>query len=339
MADSPTIQHESAPQRQSLRTKETAQVAILLCILNGEAFLAEQLDSIERQSHSAWKLWVSDNGSTDKTLDILNRYARKWRADKLSVVAGPAAHPGAVARSGSAGATDNFLSIACNSKISADFYAFCDCDDIWEPDKIVRALAWLSGIPPEIPALYCSRTRLIDRQGCPIGLSPLFTRKPGFANAVVQTMGGGNTMVFNESARILLRKAGADVGVPYHDWWLYQIVSGCGGNVFYDSAPSLDYRQHGNNLLGSNREFSARLRRLKLLLGGRFQEWVGENLRGLENIESNLTPENKFIFKQFKDARKASLIPRLVGVWQSGLYRQTVFGSFIFYLAAILGKI
>ncbi|WP_410318473.1 glycosyltransferase, partial [Klebsiella pneumoniae] len=54
-----------------------------MCSYNGEAFLAEQLDSIERQSHSGWTLVISDDGSKDSTSQIFQKYSNRWGSDRL----------------------------------------------------------------------------------------------------------------------------------------------------------------------------------------------------------------------------------------------------------------
>ncbi len=59
---------------------------------------------------------------------------------------------------------------------------------------------------PTIPALYCTRSRLVDQHGKLIGFSPLFNKKPCFQNALVQNIAGGNTMVFNKAALNILQK-------------------------------------------------------------------------------------------------------------------------------------
>jgi hypothetical protein len=78
-------------------------------------------------------------------------------------------------------------------------------------------------------------------------------------------------MVFNQKARELPVFCGADVDVPSHDWWLYQITSACGGDVHYDPYPAVRYRQHSGNVIGSNMGWIARLRRLHMLQEGRFR--------------------------------------------------------------------
>jgi hypothetical protein len=229
----------------------------------------------------------------------------------------------------------NFLSIACNPQVTADYYAFSDQDDVWEADKIASALAWLQTIPSDVPALYCGRTRSVDASNQPIGFSPLFARQPSFANALVQSIAGGNTMVFNQAACRLLRLAGAGAQVASHDWWMYLLVSGCGGRVFYDPRPTVRYRQHAANLIGSNSHWGARLRRMGLLFRGRFSDWNDLNLVALEAMRAYLTPENQRRLDEFSQARRRGFFGRLAGIKRCGVYRQTLFGN-IGLLAAVL---
>jgi len=233
----------------------------------------------------------------------------------------------------------NFLSLVCNPAIEADFYAYSDQDDIWEADKIERALAWLNTVPAETPALYCSRTQLVSPENSTIGFSPLFKKMPAFANALVQNIGGGNTMVFNHAARKLLMLAGQDVAVVAHDWWTYLVVSGCGGRVFYDSYPSVRYRQHGHNLIGMNIGMQARFRRIRMLFEGRLKIWTDTNIKALEKLRNQLTDENRAVLNRFTDARNCSLAPRLLRFQQSGIYRQTLPGNLGLIAAAVFNRI
>lgn len=301
-----------------------ARVAILLCTMNGRSFLGEQLDSIASQTMTNWQLWASDDGSQDGTLAILEQYRSTWGTERFFFQAGPGR-----------GFAANFLSLTCRADLTADYYAFADQDDVWEKEKLQRAVEWLETVPQTEPALYCSRTRLIDKAGLETGLSPLFARPPSFPNALVQSLSGGNTMVFNHAARLLLQKAGADIEVVTHDWWLYLLVSGCGGRVFYDPSPMVRYRQHDMNQVGANTGWLARLLRLRLLVNGRFKEWHAINLQALHEVEPMLTPENRAILKGWAKSRQQSLLPRLLGLRRSGIYRQTVAGN-LGLLAAVL---
>lgn len=304
------------------------KVAILICTYQGQPFLAEQLDSFAAQSHANWEVWASDDGSVDDTHQILETYQLKWGKQRLSVHAGPAE-----------GFVANFLSLTCNTNIVADYYAYSDQDDIWEADKLQRAVEWLRSVPAEMPALYCSRALLVDIDNAPIGLSPLFRRKPDFANSLVQSIGGGNTMVFNEAARALLCKAGQDVTTVSHDCWVYMVVSGCGGQVFHDTVPTLRYRQHAGNLVGTNISWQARWSRGMRLWNGWFRSWNDRNVDALQRLRSDLTAENRRILDDFCAARKTWLLPRLWLFARSGIRRQSAAGNCALLIAAIFNKI
>jgi NADPH-dependent glutamate synthase beta subunit-like oxidoreductase/NAD(P)H-flavin reductase len=306
----------------------TPKVAVLLCSYQGQPFLAAQLDSIKQQSHQNWAVWASDDGSTDGTLAVLASYQQQWLAGQLSVVAGP-----------SKGFVANFLSLSCRPEVAADFYAYADQDDVWEADKMERAVAWLETVPAEVPALYCSRTLFVDQDNRPLGLSPLFLKPPSFANALMQSLGGGNTMVFNNAARQLLLEAGEAALVKSHDWWLYLLVTGAGGQVFYDPHPTLRYRQHTGNLVGLNTSVAARLKRLSMLWRGEFRGWNTGHVTALRPLAHLLTPANRQTLEHFAKARNLGLIPRLIGLRRCGIYRQTRLGNMGLMLAAFLKKL
>jgi glycosyltransferase involved in cell wall biosynthesis len=304
------------------------KVAILLCTYHGQDYLAEQLDSIAAQTHTDWIVWASDDGSMDNTRNILDSYISDWGEERLSVHSGPGK-----------GSTANFLSLTCHAGIEADYYAYADQDDIWEANKLQRAINHLRTMPENTPSMYCSRTRMVDAENHDIGLSPLFAKPPGFANALVQSLAGGNTMVFNNAARKLLQDAGEAIDVVIHDWWVYMVVSGCGGNVYYDPYPSLRYRQHCGNLIGGNSTWSDRLDRVRGYWDGQFREWNTRNIAALQRIRSKLTTENRKSLDQFFDARDRWLLPRLLGLKRSGVYRQTLPGNLGLFVAGVLKKI
>lgn len=304
------------------------KIAILLCTYHGQHYLKDQLDSFAAQGYPNWEVWASDDGSEDGTHAILESYRDKWGAERLSIHTGPAQ-----------GFAANYLSLTCKADIEAEFYAYSDQDDIWEADKLQRAMDWLRTVPPDVPALYSSRTRLVDADNNEIGLSPLFTREPSFANALMQSIGGANTMVFNNAARKLLREAGEHVDVVSHDCWAYMVVSGCGGQVHYDAHPTLRYRQHGGNVVGTNRGWSARFSRIRLLWQGWFRGWNDRNILALQKMRCKLTPENRVILDRFAVARNRWVLPRLMGLKQSGIYRQTLMGNLGLAAAALFKKI
>jgi len=303
-----------------------SQVAILLCTYNGDRFIEQQLDSFYKQTHRNLKIWVSDDNSTDKTLEILKNYQKEWGEDRLVINKGP-----------QKGCIENFMNITCNKDINADFYAYADQDDIWEEDKIERALEALKNYS-EMPALYGARTKLIDVSGNNIGLSPLFAKPPSFKNALVQSIAGGNTMVFNNHAIELLRSAG-ELKVVSHDWWAYILISGAGGKIIYDSKPSLLYRQHDSNVIGANQTIGAKLKRIMLLFKGNYRKWNDINTQALFKVQNLLSKENLNTLQKFENARNSNFFIRLIKLLSSGLYRQSLIGNVALLIASLFKKI
>ena len=309
-------------------TQSRPQVAVLMATYHGAGFLLEQLDSIVAQSLTNWIIWASDDSDDDTTWNVLKQYQERIGGSKLHLQKGP--QKGFVA---------NFLSLVCQANIEADYFAYCDQDDIWEVDKLDRAIQWLAEIPENVPALYCSRTRLVDEQNNEIGLSPLFSKPPSFANALVQNIGGGNTMVFNRAARSLLMQAGADLSLIAHDWWTYIVVTACGGQVHYDTKPSLRYRQHHLNLIGHNSNWFARMTRLKMLWNGHLSASNDKHLAALERISKRIVPMNLIILNELSLARGMCLARRLKAFRRTGIHRQTSMGNLGLFAAALFNKI
>lgn len=301
-------------------------VAILMGAYNGERYLTAQLQSFLAQSYENWSLHVSDDGSSDGTQLLLQDFQNE-NDRPVKVVDGP-----------QRGFCHNFLSLLCSAEIEADYFCFSDQDDVWHADKLSRALSWLRTQPANVPALYCSRTHLVDDGGNSLGFSPLFTRAPSFSNALVQSIGGGNTMVMNRAAREVCQQAGC-VDVVSHDWWVYIATAAVGGRVYYDAQPSLDYRQHGNNIVGSNMSWQARLERVKMLKRGRFKQWGAQHLRALQSIVPLMPERNQAVLTEFERVHHGNLLSRLAAFRDGNFYRQTRLGNAGLLAAALFNKI
>lgn len=306
-----------------------SQVNILLGTYNGSRYLEQQLQSIESQTCKNWVIFASDDGSADNTVQLLKNFQNRLaNHHKISIYAGPAK-----------GFAANFLFLIRKVKLDGDFYAYADQDDIWQPHKLERALAWLQTIPHTKPALYCARTTLIDENINNIGLSPLFKKPASFLNALVQNIAGGNTMVFNQAALEILRATKENSTIVAHDWWSYLLISGAGGEVFYDACPSTLYRQHNNNVIGSNSNWCSRLHRSKMLFEGQLKRWIDLNVESLVAIQHVLSEENKSILEQFIKARDSSFILRFIKIKRLGIYRQTFLGNIGLNVATLVNKI
>ncbi|MEL6646254.1 MAG: glycosyltransferase family 2 protein [Pseudomonadota bacterium] len=299
-------------------------IAILLATYNGARFIERQLTSIAQQTHENWSLWISDDGSDDGTLDIIEA----WRA----------AHPHLVVqlRQGPRkGAAQNFMCLLQATEIEADYFAFADQDDVWFRDKLSCALSRLP--QSEKPSLYGARTMVTDMDLNEIAPSVLKGTKLGFSNALVQNFAAGNTMLFNSAARDLVPLGAAEHDIIATDWLMYMLVSGAGGHVIFDTDPCLYYRQHDTNEIGYNAHLSAKLRRVIAVLQGRFSQWSEANLGVLR--EARLTPDNARILDAFIEARQTSGMTAVTLLKQSGVLREGAMATRALYLAAFMGRI
>lgn len=307
-------------------TFRNPKIVILLATRNGAEFLQEQLDSYRAQTYKHWELQVSDDGSTDDTVEIVEAFAKSV-PQRVVIRQGP-----------KRGFWQNFVSLVRADDINGDLFAYSDQDDVWFAEKLANAVRWFEGLT-DSPALYFGRTELIAANGAPIGFAPLFVRPPVFQNALVQNVGGGNTMVFNVAARQALRATPEDAALVSHDWWTYQVVTGIGGVAYYDPWPSLKYRQHGQNIIGSNRGVRARMARMSAFANGRVVMWNNVNLSVLGRMRAMLTPANAATLKRYTDARHAAWPRRMWLVWSSGVYRQNIIETIGLFVGALLRRI
>lgn len=287
------------------------RATILLCTYNGADYLRAQLDSIGRQTHKNWRLIVSDDGSTDGTLDILNEYQARWGADKMQIRKGPCA-----------GCNANFMSLFIDPTLNDDGVFVADQDDIWFDDKVERALKFVTTQDPQKPALYMARTLHVDANNNEIGLSRTRTRPPSFRNALVQCISGGNTYALNHAGKALLERAGvADAASP--DWWIYQAITAANGCIFHDDQPVMRYRQHATNFIGANRGFKAKAWRIKQLFNGWYINNIFKNIRSLKQRSSLWTDDANFVLAHIDGLQSSSPFTRVYTWFKLGLYRQT----------------
>lgn len=210
-------------------------VQVLLSTYDGERFLEPQLDSIFGQTYRDVEVLARDDGSRDRTWQILERRASCERIRLL--------------RGENIGVVRSFFELLERSDADAPYLALADQDDVWLPGKVERAVTMLSSFETAVPALYFSRLTLVDEALRPLGHSAIPPRGPSFANALVQSIGTGCTMVMNQAARSVLLR-GTPAVAWMHDWWIYLVVAAF-GRVVYDPEPCILYRQHAANAVGA----------------------------------------------------------------------------------------
>lgn len=302
-------------------------VAVLVATYNGAANLQEQLDSICAQTLKPALILISDDGSTDETLEISQRFSDQNPQLSVQLMAGPCR-----------GVARNFLNMLGHVPDHIDMVSLSDQDDIWFPEKLAHGVAMLQG-QKEV-ALYCGRTLEWNPEQDDRQLSRLPVRPPGFCHAIVQNIAGGNTMILNRAALDLVQAASQEARkIVMHDWWLYQIVTAVGGTVFYDPEPMMLYRQHPENLIGANRGFVSKATRLRLMLSGRFRRWGTINISALTASKHRMTDENANHLEAFSKGRNGPVLTRLGMIRDNGFYRQGQIGQLSLYLAALLRRL
>ena len=216
------------------------KVKVLLATYNGKEYIEEQLQSLYAQEKVEVDILVRDDGSTDGTIEILNAWQSKG---KLHWYSGERLGP-----------ADSFMRLVHESDLECDYYAFCDQDDYWMPDKLISAIMMLNSAYGGMNTreyLYYSAVKLVDADLQPI--DSCFKKKyriESFGGSLIATFAGGLTFVWNKSLMIKLQ-----LYMPrymlMHDNWVYIVCLALGGKVIYDENPHVLYRQHNNNVIGN----------------------------------------------------------------------------------------
>lgn len=222
------------------------KVIVLMSTYNGEKYLETQLESILAQEGVNIDILVRDDGSKDSTHIILDNYQREG---KLHWYTGDNLKP---ARS--------FMNLVQNAP-DADYYAFSDQDDYWEPDKILTAIKQLNSFDQDKPSLYYSRYTMVDKdlKKIPQGKDKLYVSLT-MKQAVVSSAATGCTMVFNKCLLNYLKLKHPSFQIM-HDNWVHKVCVALGGNLYFDETSHILYRQHGNNAIGGDTNLRKRLKR------------------------------------------------------------------------------
>lgn len=220
-------------------------VDILLATFNGELFIEEQIQSILKQTFNDWILIVRDDGSSDRTREIIFRYSLKYPDKIINIQDG--------LPSGSA--KNNFLSLLKHSKNK--YVMFCDQDDIWLPNKIelcLKAMQTEEQHYPSSPILIHSDLTVVNENGAIIcaSLYEMQNIKMSYFNRIerllVQNAITGCTMMINRALADMLSTIPNDAIM--HDWWiaLHAIIF---GKIVYLKDSQILYRQHVSNTVGA----------------------------------------------------------------------------------------
>ena len=219
-------------------------VQVLMSTYNGEKYLKEQIDSILSQENVEVSLLIRDDGSTDKTLSILEKIVKE--NTNVSYYIGK-----------NIGAAKSFIDLVNQSK-EADYYAFADQDDVWNSKKIISAIEKIEN-DTNIPSLYISALEVVDEE-----LNTIEIKKVSgnlcFEGEMAKNFATGCTMVFNKKLCNAIKTYNPSY-IIMHDSWITRVCYAIGGNVVVDENTYIKYRQHGNNVVGYKDEGFRKLKK------------------------------------------------------------------------------
>ena len=238
-----------------MKTDNLPKVAVLLAAYNGMQWIKEQIDTVFNQQNVDVTIYISVDLSTDGTYE----WAEQLAETHTNVVLLPYGE-----RFGGAG--PNFFRLVKDVEFSGfDAVSFADQDDIWSLDKLSKAYQLISTGKCDV---YSSNVTAFwaDGRECLIKKSQPQKKLDHFFEAA----GPGCTYVFSQAAmqafKAFLIAAGDDLKqVSLHDWLAYAFCREQGYKWFIDEWPSMRYRQHENNQVGTNNNLTAYKKRFAMV--------------------------------------------------------------------------
>jgi glycosyltransferase involved in cell wall biosynthesis len=229
------------------------ETTVVLATYNGERYITEFLGSLVAQTYRDFDVVVSDDGSTDKTISIIESFHSRLDISILKSAT-------------NVGASLNFS--RATKMATGHFVAFADQDDIWQPDKLLLMVNLMKTRGNLEPRLIFCDLEIVDENLHMISAS-FFSGKKSSAcghidDFIISSHIPGCAMLVN---RPLL-----ELGMPVpplfrmHDWW-FAIVAAAFGTITFLDRPMVRYRQHANNTIGAQAKveknsFGSRMRRL-----------------------------------------------------------------------------
>lgn len=269
------------------------KLIVLLSTYNGEKYLAEQLDSLLEQDLRPDKIIIRDDGSSDETVKILQRYSERYPFIEYSC-------------GKNLGAGRSFFQLLRDCE-QADLYALCDQDDVWFKDKLACAVAALNDQDQNIPLLYASRYILTDEKLAPLpsDVSSLY-RFSDLPHALLYHSAPGCTFVFNDKVRQLVLRYDPDKQYfLIHDAIIHKVVT-LFGKMILDERPHIYYRQHGSNEIGMSADrFKTFVGRIERFVNGSIRNYRSLTAKSLlEVYGSDCSPEARELLRIVADYKE-----------------------------------
>lgn len=289
-------------------------IQILMSTYNGEKYLEEQLESLINQTYKQIKILIRDDGSVDKTLDILKAYKNKY-PKLIDIEFGE-----------NLGVVSSFFKLIELSDQECNYFAFCDQDDYWENNKIENAI---KNLQKKVPSLYFSRTKLVDENLKFIDISLKNEVRASNKNAIVENIVTGCTAVMNKELLLLLKRKNINTkNILMHDWWIY-IVASFLGEVYYDKESYILYRQHANNVVGiETNKFKIINNKIKRFMKKREKNSLQKQIREfLNNYYLEMEVLDKIFLEKLLENK--TIISRFQNICSLNFYRQKKIDNFI----------
>lgn len=289
-------------------------IQILMSTYNGEKYLKEQIESLLNQTYQKFKILIRDDGSTDKTKDILESYQKKYPSI-IKCVYGE-----------NLGVVKSFIKLINLSDEKCDYFAFCDQDDYWLEEKLEKAFEKMR---KDIPFLYFSNKILVDEKLRILKIENKDIEVKKF-NSLIENLATGCTIVINKKLiRYLKNKNINSKNILMHDWFAY-ILANFLGEVYFDKNSYIYYRQHSNNVVGS--ESNAVKKNYKRVI--RFL-----TRRKKDSLKNQIIEILKVMNKKNEEIKKIVYAKTIIDKFllMKKLKRQTVLDTYIFRILYIFG--
>lgn len=297
-------------------------VAICMATYNGEQYLSDQIESILHQTYKNWVLFIRDDASSDRTLEIIRRYTVAY-PDKIVQITDASVSGGS--------AQKNFAAVLSwvSHHYAFEFFMFSDQDDVWLDNKIEISLQTLQQEAVyDQPLLIHTDLKVVDKNLHVLGdsffdyrsLDPSVT---DLRHLLVQNNVTGCTMLWNKTLNDLL--VFQSDAIAMHDWWI-ALTASAFGRIICLREPTILYRQHGGNTVGATKVNSVRFI-LKRLMGNNH---VRQTLKMavqqagvfLSQYESRLTQDQISAVQVFSLLYSHGKFARMLAVCRGGFLKQ-----------------
>jgi rhamnosyltransferase len=261
--------------------KKNFSIAVLMATYNGKIWLSDQVSSILLQEDVNLKLFVSDDNSTDGTLEYLNQLAR---ADNRVIVLPQ------IERIGSAG--KNFYRLVCDVDINGfDYVAFADQDDLWNLDKLSRHVKLIQSesaecISSNVMAFWPDGSQRLICKSQPQRAHDFIFESAGPGCSFLMT-----PWLFDKLREEIQSNKSPAKNVLMHDWLTYAVCRAYERRWFIDSCSSLMYRQHANNVIGANSGIKAIIHRLCMINDG----WYRSEVSKICDVAARISRDARYI--------------------------------------------